>query len=152
MCSRYATLCNSSRTSTFQYYVSYFETRSAKKNDRQTLALSSARSAVVYLFRQFTLLELGAANGRRRFFHRGVFRFRFFRRRFLRGCFARGFRRRRTGATAGIQIELPHLVEQRLVADAQHARRIFAAPICLLERVGDSFHLRFVFQSADQRL
>src|SRR5580698_4434363 len=142
MCSRYATLCNSSRTSTFQYYVSYFETRSAKKNDRQTLALSSARSAVVYLFRQFTLLELGAANGRRRFF----------RRRFLRGCFARGFRRRRTGATAGIQIELPHLVEQRLVADAQHARRIFAAPICFLQRVGDGFHLRFVFQSANQSL
>src|SRR5271154_6877431 len=31
MCSRYATLCNSSRTSTFEYYVSNFETKDAEK-------------------------------------------------------------------------------------------------------------------------
>src|ERR1700683_3945710 len=38
MCSRYATLCNSRRTSTFQYYVSYFETRSAEKKRLPNLA------------------------------------------------------------------------------------------------------------------
>src|ERR1700689_5207942 len=31
MCSRYATLCNSGRTSTFEYYVSYFEKQAQKK-------------------------------------------------------------------------------------------------------------------------
>src|ERR1700685_187715 len=31
MCSRYATLCNSSRTSTFAYYVSYFENYGREK-------------------------------------------------------------------------------------------------------------------------
>src|ERR1700734_659283 len=38
MCSRYATLCNSRRTSTFKYYVSYFETSSAQKKRLPDLA------------------------------------------------------------------------------------------------------------------
>src|ERR1700722_20732629 len=44
-----------------------------------------------------------------------------------------------------IQIKLPHLVEQRLVADAEHLGGVFAAPTRLLERVGNGFHFGFVF-------
>ena len=56
------------------------------------------------------------------------------------------------GFPSRVQIELANLVEQRLVADAQHARRILAAPVRFLQRVRDRFHLRFILQSAHQSL
>src|SRR5271170_1996143 len=126
--------------------------RKTRKNGRRAAPVCSARTTAVYLSHQFTLAELRTANGGSGFFHRGVFCFQFFRGGFLRGCFARSFGCRRACATARIEIELPHFVEQRLVADAQHLRRVFAAPICFLQRVGDGFHLRFVLQSAHQSL
>src|SRR3990170_3534530 len=53
-------------------------------------------------------------------------------------------------SSAGIQIELANLVQQRLIADAQHARSIFTAPAGFLERAGDGLRFSFVFQAADQ--
>src|SRR5260370_110361 len=44
-----------------------------------------------------------------------------------------------------VQVELPHLVEPRLVTDSQHFGGILAAPARFLQRVGDGFHLSFVF-------
>src|SRR5271169_990403 len=90
--------------------------RKTRENGRRTAPVSSARTTAVYLSHQFTLAELRTANGGSGFFHRGVFRSQFFRGGFLRGCFARSFRCRGTRATAGIEIELPHFVEQCLVA------------------------------------
>src|SRR2546425_7037845 len=60
--------------------------------------------------------------------------------------------RRRACRPAGIQIELTHLVEEGFVANAQHAGRILAAPMRLLQSVGDGFHLCFILQAAHQRL
>src|SRR5215469_8105072 len=45
-----------------------------------------------------------------------------------------------------VEVELSHLVEERLIADAEHLGCVFPAPAGLLERVGDGFHLRFVLQ------
>src|SRR5713226_7591386 len=67
---------------------------------------------------------------------------------------SRFLRRPRGGGASGprcVQIELSHLVEQGLVADAQHFRGILAAPARLFQRVRDGFHLRFIFQAANQR-
>src|ERR1700744_5509890 len=50
-----------------------------------------------------------------------------------------------------IEIKLPHLVEQRLIADAKHLGGVFAAPTRLFERVGNGFHFGFVFEAADER-
>src|SRR3984893_9370579 len=74
---------------------------------------------------------------------------------FLPSCALQGgvcFRGCRTRASSGIEIELPHLVKQRLIADAQHSRGVFAAPVGFLECIGDRFGLRFIFQSAHERL
>src|SRR2546426_302065 len=60
--------------------------------------------------------------------------------------------RRRACRPAGIRIELTHLVEEGFVANAQHAGRILAAPMRLLQSVGDGFHLCFILQAAHQRL
>ena len=49
------------------------------------------------------------------------------------------------------RLNCAHFVEQRFVTDAQHVRGILAAPIRFLERVGDRFHFRFIFQAAHQR-
>ena len=61
-------------------------------------------------------------------------------------------RRRSLPGSRRIQIELPHLIQQRFVTDSQHLRRILAAPACLFQRVRDGFHLRFILQPAHQRL
>jgi hypothetical protein len=51
-----------------------------------------------------------------------------------------------------MQVELANLVKQRLVADPQRARRIFATPVCLLKGIGDGYPLGFILQAANQRL
>src|SRR5579871_3394987 len=68
-------------------------------------------------------------------------------------CHRRRFHgsRRRLAVARRVQIELPHLVEQCFVADAEHFRGIFSAPARLLERFGNCFHFSFVFQSTHQR-
>src|SRR5580704_1343896 len=134
MCSRYATLCNSARTSTLAYHVSYVENYRREKNSCRAAPTCCAVTAAVCRFRQFIAASLRTANGRSGFFRCSIFCFQFLRGRVLGGGFARGFRSRRTRATAGIEIELAHLVEQRFVTDTQHLRRVFAAPICFLQR------------------
>src|SRR5260370_4779695 len=67
---------------------------------------------------------------------------------------SRFLRRPRGGGASGprcVQIELSHLVEQGLVADAQHFRGVLSAPPRLFQRVPAGFHLRFIFPAADQR-
>src|SRR6266851_4431387 len=67
---------------------------------------------------------------------------------------SRFLRRPHGGGASGprfVQIELSHLVEQGLITDAQHFRGVLAAPARLFQRVRDGFHLRFIFQAADQR-
>src|SRR4029077_17822573 len=85
--------------------------------------------------------RLGAANARRnmcRLLCGGFFRGSFLRSSVFQRSLLRGFLGSRgTRAAAGVEIELAHLIQQRFVADAEHLRRVFAAPIGFLERVGD---------------
>src|SRR4029077_9257576 len=57
-----------------------------------------------------------------------------------------------TRSPSGIQVKLPNFVKQRLITDAEHLRRVFTAPVCFLEGVGDGFHLRLIFQASHQCL
>src|SRR5579863_6677587 len=58
----------------------------------------------------------------------------------------------RTRSPPRVEVELPDLVKECLVADAQHFRRIFTAPVRFLQSVGDGFHLRLILQASYQRL
>ena len=47
---------------------------------------------------------------------------------------------------------LADLVEQRFVADLQNGCRLFAIPVCLLERLCDRERLSFILRRTGERL
>ena len=49
-----------------------------------------------------------------------------------------------------VQSKLANFVEQCFIADAQHLRRIFSAPVRLFESVRDRFHFGLVLQTAHE--
>src|SRR5579875_1331045 len=119
-------------------------------SNRKSAACSRSRKARAVCLQSFApgpkpRAILGTADGG---WCRGGLGFFFF----LRGFTRRSSRRGRAGAAARVKIELAHLVQQRLIADAEHARRILAAPVGAVESVGDRLHLGFIFQAANQRL